>query len=71
MPCHRAMATLPKRCLEEIEGLDELDRRPMALMVQIESSKRPPRVSATSGMHSAPTARQAERLEANFRRVPT
>ena len=69
------MATLPKRCLEEIKELDELDRRPkarpMALMVQIESSERPPRVSATSGMHSALTARQVERLEANFRRVPT
>ena len=45
--------------------------RPMALIVKIESSERPPRVSATRGMHSAPAARQAERLEASLRRVPT
>ena len=47
--------------------------RPMALIVKMESSERPPRVSATRGMHvhSAPTARQAERLEASLRRVPT
>ena len=44
---------------------------PMALMVWMVSSDRPPKVSATKGMHSAPIARQADRLEASFRRVPT
>ncbi len=66
------MAVLLKRCLVEVEGSGEQERMPMACpMALMASSDRPPKVSATKGMHSAPIARQADRLEASFRRVPT
>ena len=52
------MAVLLKRCLVEVEGSGEQDWMPMAcpmaLIVWMASSDRPPKVSVTKGMHSAP-----------------
>ena len=73
LPCHRAMAALPKRWLEEVAGepAQSTMARPMDLIVVMVSSASPPRVSATRGMNSVPVERQAERLEANLRWTPT
>ena len=75
LPRHRAMASLPKRCLEVEEGSGKPERspiaRPMAATVRIVSSPRPPRVSATRGMKSVPVERQTDRWADNLRRTPT
>ena len=71
LPLHRAMASLPNRCLEVVAGSVAWERsemaRAMAETVETVSSARPPKVSATSGIKSVPVARHAERLEASFR----
>ncbi len=64
LPRHRAidLLTLPKRCRSAPE------RRPIdwpiSRMVETKSSAKPPRVSATRGMHE-PTERQLGRSEAS------
>ena len=74
-PRQRVVATRPKRCLVEVVGSGEPDlcptAWPIARMVVMASSARPPKVSATKGMHSIPTDRQAERLVASLRLTPT
>ena len=75
LPRHRAIATRPKSCLDVRDGSEVPDlcptARPMARMVEMVSSERPPRVSMTKGTNSSPTERQAERLETSLRRTPT
>ncbi len=74
-PCQRAMLTLPKRCFVVVLSPSAPDRRPIDLpisrMVEMKSSARPPRVSATRGMHVRPIERQLWRLEASLRWTPT
>ncbi len=57
------MLTLPKRCLVVVLSPSAPDRRPIDLpisrMVEMKSSAKPPRVSATRGMHVRPIERHA------------
>ena len=75
LPRPRASVTRPKSCLDVRDGSEVPDlcptARPMARMVEMVSSERPPRVSMTKGTNSTPTERQAERLETSLRRTPT
>ncbi len=75
LPRQRAMLTLPKRCLVVVLSPSAPDRRPIDLpisrMVEMKSSAKPPRVSATRGMHVRPIERQLGRLEASLRWTPT
>ncbi len=76
LPRHRAMLTLPKRCLVVILSPSAPERRPIDLlisrMVEMKSSAKPPRVSATRGMHVKPIERQLVQLEeASLRWTPT
>ncbi len=74
-PRQRAMLTLPKRCLMVTESRSAPERRqidrPISRMVEMKSSAKPPRVSATRGMHVIPTDLQLGRLEASLRWTPT
>ena len=74
-PRHKAMATLPKRCLVVVVCSSEpaltLTALPIEEMVVMVSSASPPRVSATKGTKSIPEERQAERLEVSFRWTPS
>ena len=75
LPHHRAILTLPKRCLVVTMSQSAPERRPIdrpiSRMVETKSSAKPPRVSATRGMYVKPIERQLGRLEASLCWTPT